>query len=131
MIGQNFSCFGEYNNPVRIIAFNTAEGRSRDVTVDIADELRRLVEYGEISDLAIHYQPALIVEVTKDELENIALESTRTIEIDEFVKHEEIDPRYIIRPYYLTPTARSDTTPMPSSGRQFATWTWSPSAGWC
>jgi hypothetical protein len=32
---------GEYNNPVRIVAFNTAEGWSRDVTVDIADELRR------------------------------------------------------------------------------------------
>src|ERR1700746_892669 len=46
------------------------------------------------------------VEVTKDELENIALESTRTIEIDEFVKRDEIDPRYIIRPYYLTPDGK-------------------------
>jgi len=46
------------------------------------------------------------VEVTKDELENIALESTRTIEIDEFVKREEIDQRYIIRPYYLTPDGK-------------------------
>jgi DNA end-binding protein Ku len=46
------------------------------------------------------------VEVTKDELENIALESTRAIEIDEFVKREEIDPRYIIRPYYLTPDGK-------------------------
>jgi DNA end-binding protein Ku len=46
------------------------------------------------------------LEVTKDELENIALESTRTIEIDEFVKREEIDPRYIIRPYYLTPEGK-------------------------
>src|SRR5580704_9125978 len=46
------------------------------------------------------------LEVTKDELENIALESTRTIEIDEFVKREEIDPRYIIRPYYLTPDGK-------------------------
>ena len=50
---------GECNNPVRIIAFNTAEGWSRDVTVDIADELRlRLVEYGEISDwLSISWRP--------------------------------------------------------------------------
>ena len=32
---------GQYNNPVRIIAFNIAEGWCRDVTVDIADELRR------------------------------------------------------------------------------------------
>jgi DNA end-binding protein Ku len=46
------------------------------------------------------------LEVTKDELENIALESTRTIEIDEFVKFEEIDPRYLIRPYYLRPDGK-------------------------
>jgi DNA end-binding protein Ku len=46
------------------------------------------------------------VEVTKEELENIALESTRTIEIDEFVKREEIDPRYLIRPYYLRPDGK-------------------------
>jgi DNA end-binding protein Ku len=46
------------------------------------------------------------VEVTKEELENVALESTRTIEIDEFVDREEIDPRYIIRPYYLRPDGK-------------------------
>jgi DNA end-binding protein Ku len=46
------------------------------------------------------------IEVTKDELDNIALESTRTIDIDEFVKREDIDPRYIIRPYYLTPDGK-------------------------
>jgi DNA end-binding protein Ku len=46
------------------------------------------------------------VEVTKDELENVALESTRTIEIDEFVARQEIDPRYIIRPYYLRPDGK-------------------------
>ncbi len=40
---------GQYGNPVRIVAFNTAEGWSRDVTKDIADELRRrLVEYDEV-----------------------------------------------------------------------------------
>src|SRR6201981_3136257 len=46
------------------------------------------------------------LEVTKEELENIALESTRTIEIDEFVKREDIDPRYLIRPYYLRPDGK-------------------------
>jgi len=39
--------------------------------------------------------------VSNDELENIGLESTRTIEIDEFVPREQIDPRYLVRPYYL------------------------------
>ena len=46
------------------------------------------------------------VEVTKEELENVALESTRTIEIDEFVDRREIDPRYLIRPYYLRPDGK-------------------------
>ena len=46
------------------------------------------------------------VEVTKEELDNVALESTRTIDIDEFVQREEIDPRYIIRPYYLRPDGK-------------------------
>src|SRR5690349_14669288 len=40
---------GDYNNPVRIVVFNTAEGWSRDATVDIADEVRRrYVEYDEV-----------------------------------------------------------------------------------
>jgi non-homologous end joining protein Ku len=49
----------------------------------------------------------IYVEVSKDELENIALESTRTIDIDEFVPKSSIDPRYLIRPYYLVPDGES------------------------
>jgi len=43
------------------------------------------------------------VEVTDEELEAIALESTRTIEIDEFLPRDEIDDLYDIRPYYIAP----------------------------
>ena len=32
---------GQYSHPVRIVAFNTVQGWCRDVTVEIADELRR------------------------------------------------------------------------------------------
>jgi DNA end-binding protein Ku len=46
------------------------------------------------------------IEVTKEELEEVALESTRTIEIDEFVDRSDIDPRYLIRPYYLRPDGK-------------------------
>ncbi|MDA9438882.1 DNA repair protein [Bradyrhizobium sp. CCBAU 51745] len=46
------------------------------------------------------------IEVTKEDLEEIALESTRTIEIDEFVDRSDIDPRYLIRPYYLRPDGK-------------------------
>jgi hypothetical protein len=44
---------------VRIVAFNTAEGWSRDVTVDIADEVRRrYVEYDEVSESVLKFLEA-------------------------------------------------------------------------
>src|ERR1700726_4975107 len=46
------------------------------------------------------------IEVTKEELDEIALESTHTIEIDEFVPKSDIDSRYLIRPYYLVPDGK-------------------------
>jgi len=45
--------------PVRIVAFNVAEGWCRDVTTDIADELRRrYVEFGEVSDAVFEFMEA-------------------------------------------------------------------------
>jgi hypothetical protein len=50
---------GQYEDPVRIVAFNTAEGWSRDVTVDIADEVRRrYVEYDEVSESVLKFLEA-------------------------------------------------------------------------
>lgn len=46
------------------------------------------------------------IEVSRDELDDLALESTRTIEIDEFVPKTDIDNRYLIRPYYLVPDGK-------------------------
>ena len=46
------------------------------------------------------------IEVSKDELDDLALELTRTIEIDEFVPKSDIDNRYLIRPYYLVPDGK-------------------------
>jgi len=39
----------QFSRPARVVAFNTSEGWSRDVTADIADELRRrFAEYDEV-----------------------------------------------------------------------------------
>ena len=46
------------------------------------------------------------IEITKDELDNIALESTRTIDINEFVPRSEIDDLYLVRPYYVVPDGK-------------------------
>ena len=46
------------------------------------------------------------VEINDEEIEAIALESTRTIDIDEFVPRTEIDDLYLIRPYYIVPDGK-------------------------
>src|SRR6476619_8267275 len=43
------------------------------------------------------------IEIQPEELEAIAIESKRTIEIDEFVPKKEIDELYLNSPYYLAP----------------------------
>ena len=46
------------------------------------------------------------VEVTDEDLEAIEIESTRTIDIDQFVPRDEIDDLYINRPYYIVPDGK-------------------------
>ena len=47
------------------------------------------------------------VPVEPDELEAVKLESTRTIDIDDFVPAEDIDQRYLDRPYYIVPDGKA------------------------
>jgi hypothetical protein len=47
----------QYGRPTRIVAFNTTEGWSRDVTLDIADELRR--RFAEYDDMPVSVQELL------------------------------------------------------------------------
>lgn len=49
------------------------------------------------------YQKGRFIVVTKDDFRAAALEKTRTIDIVDFVKAEEIDDRYFETPYYLVP----------------------------
>ena len=50
---------GEYNSPVRVVAFNAAEGWSRDVTLEIADEVaRRFTEQDDLSDSILQFLEA-------------------------------------------------------------------------
>jgi DNA end-binding protein Ku len=43
------------------------------------------------------------IELEPEELEAVAIESTRTIEIDQFVPRKEIDELYLNNPYYVVP----------------------------
>src|SRR5215216_1218629 len=46
------------------------------------------------------------LEITDEDLEAVSVESTRTIDIDQFVPREEIDDVYNIRPYYIAPEGK-------------------------
>jgi DNA end-binding protein Ku len=47
------------------------------------------------------------VEVDKEELEAVQIESNHTIDIDGFVPRDEIDKRYINHPYYIAPDGKA------------------------
>lgn len=47
------------------------------------------------------------VEVEKEELEAVEIESNHTIDIDSFVPRDEIDKRYIDHPYYIVPDGKA------------------------
>src|SRR5207237_9644281 len=49
------------------------------------------------------YEKGRFVIVTKEDFKAAALEKTRTIDIIDFVKSEEIDDRFFETPYYLVP----------------------------
>ena len=87
--------------------------KQRNVDSETGEEVPR-------EDIARGYEVGkgryLIVE--DDELEAVQVESTRTIEIDQFVPRNEIDDRYIDSPYYIAPDGqvgqdalRSSVTP--------------------
>ncbi len=46
------------------------------------------------------------VEISDEDLEAIDVESTRTIDIDQFVPRGEIDDLYVNRPYYIVPDGK-------------------------
>ncbi len=49
------------------------------------------------------YEKGKFVVMTDEDFKEAALESSKTIDILDFVKEEEIDPRYFETPYYLVP----------------------------
>jgi len=75
--------------------------RHRKVDEDTGEEVRP-------DEIVKGYQvdKGRYVEINDEEIGAIALESTKTIEIDEFVPRAEIDDLYLIRPYYIAPDGK-------------------------
>jgi hypothetical protein len=58
---------GQFNNPVRVVAFNTSQGWSRDVSEDVAREVLRRVA-GRVRPLAASSRKFVEAYVDEDEL---------------------------------------------------------------
>src|SRR5580692_3616092 len=58
---------GQFNNPVRVVAFNTSEGWSRDISEDVAREVVRRVA-GSGRPLAVSSRKFVDTYVDEDEL---------------------------------------------------------------
>src|SRR6476619_8646156 len=54
------------------------------------------------------YEKGKYVVMTDEDFKTAALESSKTIDILDFVKEEEIDPRYFETPYYLVPAKNAE-----------------------
>jgi DNA end-binding protein Ku len=86
---------------IRFHQINKATGnriKYRKVDAETEDEV-------DASDIIKGYEVGKgeYIELEPEELEAVAVESTRTLEIDEFVPKKEIDELYLNNPYYIVP----------------------------
>ncbi len=104
--------FGLVSVPVKL----TPATRSRDVSFNqLEAESGARIRYRRVSEQSGEEVPAeqivkgyeiakgRYVIVEKDELDAIAPKTTRTIEIEDFVNLDDIDPIYFVSPYYVLP----------------------------
>ena len=86
---------------IRFHQINKATGnriKYRKVDAETEDEV-------DSSDIIKGYEVGKgeYIELEPEELEAVAIESTRTLDIDEFVPRKEIDELYLNSPYYIVP----------------------------
>ena len=106
--------FGLVTVPVKI----TSATKSRDVRFNQLEEgSSSRIRYRRISEQTgeevpnerivkgYELSPGQYVVVTDDEMKALAPKASRTIEIEDFVDLDEIDPVYFEQPYYLAPDA--------------------------
>lgn len=82
----------------------TAKDKSRVKFQRVSEKTGKPVEWDDLVK-GYEYTKGRYVVLTPKDFEAAALEKTRTIDIMDFVKAEEVDDRFFDTPYYLTPAA--------------------------
>jgi DNA end-binding protein Ku len=98
----------------------------RKVDAETGDEV-------ESSDIIKGYEvgKGQYLQLEPEELEAIAIESKRTIDIDEFVPRKEIDELYQNNPYYIVPDGEVDQQAFAVIRGAIRQEGWLPSGRWC
>jgi DNA end-binding protein Ku len=104
--------FGLVNIPVKLY---TAIDTSKDISFNQLDSKGHRIQYKKwcpveerevpYSEISKGYEIAKdqYVVIEKKDLEKIAVESTRTINIKEFIDEQELDPLFVEKSYYIAP----------------------------
>jgi DNA end-binding protein Ku len=85
----------------------TAKDRTRVKYERVSEKTHKPVAWDDLVK-GYEYAKGHFVVLTPEDFEAAALEKTRTIDILDFVKAEEIDDRFFEKPYYVTPGAGAD-----------------------
>ncbi|MBV9461464.1 MAG: Ku protein [Bradyrhizobium sp.] len=103
--------------PVALYPATTAVEKTRFhmINAETGNRLRQQMVDEETGDVVESDQKARgyeitkgkYVEIEKDELEAVQIESNHTIDIDSFVPREEIDRRFLNHPYYIVPDGKA------------------------
>jgi len=103
--------------PVALYPATTAVEKTRFhmINAETGNRLRQQMVDEETGDVVESDQKARgyeiskgkYVEIEKDELEAVQIESNHTIDIDSFVPRDEIDRRFLNHPYYIVPDGKA------------------------
>ena len=85
----------------------TAKDKSRVKYQKVSEKSGKPVEWDDLVR-GYEYEKGRYVVLTSQDFEAAALEKTRTIDILDFVRAQDIDDRYFDKPYYLTPASGGD-----------------------
>src|SRR6201988_2922306 len=103
--------------PVALYPASTAAEKTRFhmINRETGNRLKKQMVDAETGDVVEGDQKARVyelkkveyVEIEKDELDAVQIESNHTIDIDSFVPKDEIDQRYLNHPYYIAPDGKA------------------------
>ena len=103
--------------PVLLYPASTASDKTRFhmINKETGNRLKQQMVDAETGDVVENDQKARgyelkkgeYVEIDKEELEAVQIESNHTIDIDSFVPKDEIDKRYLNHPYYIAPDGKA------------------------